>query len=515
MRFLANRLSLSPNIVVLGLILILSYSSWASSDKEEALVAKQKTELESLQREMDALRKIRADKLDILEQAETKRWEARYRQNRAVQEHQDKVRSLEGRYSRNANNLSRLNDELMQSRNASADLKQRFEDAQKDLEALTMQIQQAIDKAAEDLSTDFPVRLDQRVHLLGKASSLIANQKKPALQQATSLFFQAKADRLALGQEQEFVSHNTQIADHTDVPAYRLRLGTIFLAEAAREGKAIHVLQRTGALQGKVFEWRADLAETYSNHVRQAVMGAQKGLPDVWLPTDLLQTKSVQNTTRQNQDRTWKQQFKEFFKSGGAVMYPLALVAFLALLLSFERWFLYVRRGRISTRFINRVFKLVDEQRYREAYELCARQKTSMAQALAAILKNATVCSRTAAEKALREAMLREQPLLERRLGLVGALGSSAPLLGLLGTVTGMITLFQVITDVGTNDARILAGGIAEALTTTQSGLVIAIPVLLLHGWLTERLDHITSALGIYSMAMLNKLWPEEDQHSA
>ena len=75
----------------------------------------------------------------------------------------------------------------------------------------------------------------------------------------------------------------------------------------------------------------------------------------------------------------------------------------------------------------------------------------------------------------------------------ISALGTSAPLLGLLGTVSGMITLFKVITETGTNDARILAGGISEALVTTQTGLLVAIPVLLIHGYLSERLDDILS----------------------
>jgi biopolymer transport protein ExbB len=92
-------------------------------------------------------------------------------------------------------------------------------------------------------------------------------------------------------------------------------------------------------------------------------------------------------------------------------------------------------------------------------------------------------------------------------MGMLAALGSIAPLLGLLGTVTGMISLFQVITQAGTNDARLLAGGISEALVTTETGLVIAIPIMLMHGKLSESLDYISGELGVESTALLNTVF--------
>lgn len=116
--------------------------------------------------------------------------------------------------------------------------------------------------------------------------------------------------------------------------------------------------------------------------------------------------------------------------------------------------------------------------------------------------------NRDAAEKSLQEALLREQPKLERRMSLLAAIGSIAPLLGLLGTVTGIITLFTVITEVGTNDARVLAGGISEALVTTEAGLVIAIPVMILHGLLSEKIDRVISEFYVQSMSLLNKIFP-------
>lgn len=498
---------------LLAISLLVSPTFAASKKKEEVeREAQLQAARDNLRREVEALRKMKAEKLDKLENLETIRWETRYRQSQEIQDHQEKVRSLDGKYSKASTDLGRLNDELIQAKTGTEDIKSKAEDASNGNQSIAIQVQQTIDRASVDVASDFPIGLETRTLQFSQAQESIRSNKNNSIK-AIDLYALAMNQRLALTISQEFVARNSQVGTTAEIPVYRLRLGSIFLGEAAREGTAVQALQRTGALQGKVYEWRSDLSEAYSKDIRSAVLVAQQGKVANWVPIDVLQNKSVQATTRKNQETTWQKEAKDFFKAGGPVMYPLVLVAILALLFSLERYYTFVRRGRISKKFVQALFQLVDEKRFEDAYKLAKQQNTCLGNAMAAVLINVPKCSRSAAERALREVMLREQPLLERRMGIVGALGSSAPLLGLLGTVTGMISLFKVITDVGTNDAKVLAGGIAEALITTETGLVIAIPVLLLHGWLTERLDVITSSLGIHSMTLLNRLWPEADEH--
>ena len=83
----------------------------------------------------------------------------------------------------------------------------------------------------------------------------------------------------------------------------------------------------------------------------------------------------------------------------------------------------------------------------------------------------------------------------KRGLSLLAVSASVAPLLGLLGTVTGMIRTFQQITLHGTGDPRLLAGGISEALVTTEAGLLVAIPAMLFHAWCVRRNRRLTAAL--------------------
>jgi biopolymer transport protein ExbB len=131
-----------------------------------------------------------------------------------------------------------------------------------------------------------------------------------------------------------------------------------------------------------------------------------------------------------------------------------------------------------------------------------------LARVLQAIFRNANFSTREAAEKAVQEAMLKEIPGHEKRLSLLAALGTAAPLLGLLGTVSGLVALFKVLNQLGANDPKVLAGGISEALINTETGLAIAIPALLIHGWLQERVDTLSADLSAKSLEVMNGIWP-------
>jgi biopolymer transport protein ExbB len=101
--------------------------------------------------------------------------------------------------------------------------------------------------------------------------------------------------------------------------------------------------------------------------------------------------------------------------------------------------------------------------------------------------------SKDVLEAALEEAILKEIPPMERFLATLNILAAIAPLLGLLGTVTGMISTFQVITLYGTGDPRMMSGGISEALITTQLGLAVAIPIMVVHHFLQRRVETLLS----------------------
>ncbi|MDQ8205489.1 MotA/TolQ/ExbB proton channel family protein [Pelagicoccus sp. SDUM812003] len=107
-------------------------------------------------------------------------------------------------------------------------------------------------------------------------------------------------------------------------------------------------------------------------------------------------------------------------------------------------------------------------------------------------------------EEILLEKMVATQPKIERLLSVIAVTAATAPLLGLLGTVTGMINTFKLITIFGTGDAKSLSGGISEALITTEFGLVVAIPSLIFHAYLARRAKSIMAAMERSAMSFVN-----------
>jgi biopolymer transport protein ExbB len=107
-------------------------------------------------------------------------------------------------------------------------------------------------------------------------------------------------------------------------------------------------------------------------------------------------------------------------------------------------------------------------------------------------------------EELLFEKILQVRPTLERFLPFLAIAAAAAPLLGLLGTVTGMIKTFELITIFGTGDARSLSSGISEALVTTAAGLIVAIPALVVHGALSRMAKHKLGLLEQLSVAFVN-----------
>ena len=96
------------------------------------------------------------------------------------------------------------------------------------------------------------------------------------------------------------------------------------------------------------------------------------------------------------------------------------------------------------------------------------------------------------------------QSQVQKGIAMLAVLGAVAPLLGLLGTVTGMIDTFRVITLFGTSDPKLMSGGISEALVTTELGLAVAIPIMLLHTYLSRKSDHLIGDMESKAVQMTN-----------
>ena len=199
---------------------------------------------------------------------------------------------------------------------------------------------------------------------------------------------------------------------------------------------------------------------------------------------------------------------REQLSAGGPIMWPLALIALAALVLILYKVVFLNRVHGNTGKYMPRVNRFAEEGNWTEAEALVKRHKgegSPVNHVLEAGIK-ARGEDRETLESVLQEAILRELPRVERGLSVLAVLGAVAPLLGLLGTVTGMIDTFRVITRFGTGDPKLMSGGISEALVTTEVGLAIAIPIMLAHVFLSRRADHIIGEMEEYAVSLTNTI---------
>jgi len=203
--------------------------------------------------------------------------------------------------------------------------------------------------------------------------------------------------------------------------------------------------------------------------------------------------------------------FVDRLRSGGLVMAPLALLALVAVGLALERATVLYRSNPAGADLAERVIAACRAGHLREAAQLCQGGQGAVARTLAAGLA-AREAGRRATEDAVQEQILHELPSIQRFLGGLAVLAAVAPLLGLLGTVTGIIETFGVIRALETTEPSLMAGGISEALVTTATGLVLAIPILLVHSLLSSRADRLVGDAESYAVTLVNALFEDEEQ---
>lgn len=197
---------------------------------------------------------------------------------------------------------------------------------------------------------------------------------------------------------------------------------------------------------------------------------------------------------------------------GGPIVWPILVILGLAVLILAERLVFFFRRRISPEPFMAEVKGYINK----ENWEGCSRFMVSRKKGfIPGVLLKALPFkdhSREDMENALQEAILGEIPAIERFLSTLGMLAAIAPLMGLLGTVTGMINTFHVITYYGTGDPRMMSGGISEALVTTMLGLAVAIPIMLCHTLLSRKVEIQISQMEEKSVAFVNLVFKARNE---
>ena len=179
-----------------------------------------------------------------------------------------------------------------------------------------------------------------------------------------------------------------------------------------------------------------------------------------------------------------RRSFAQWLAAGRFFIWPIVAVLVIGVGLAIERVIALMRR-RVDARRLVAVAERLAADDAAGAAALVGAGATPLDRVLASGLKSQGR-PREIREAVVEQALLSETAQLSRGLPAIAVLAGVAPLLGLLGTVTGMIDMFSVIAAQGSGNARSLSGGISEALITTQAGMLVAIPLLLVHAWLAR-----------------------------
>jgi len=199
------------------------------------------------------------------------------------------------------------------------------------------------------------------------------------------------------------------------------------------------------------------------------------------------------------------EQFDVIF-DGGVLMWPILVCSIVALAITIERFF-SLRRASIDTRdFMDTMRTILRQNRFQDAIDVCDETDGPVARIMkAGLLKHNR--SKEDIREAIEDAGHLEIPRLERYLSALATVANIAPLLGLLGTVTGMIKAFaQIQHKEGLVNPADLAGGINSALVTTAAGLSIAIPTLVAYNYFVSRVENMVLEMEISSSELVELL---------
>jgi biopolymer transport protein ExbB len=196
----------------------------------------------------------------------------------------------------------------------------------------------------------------------------------------------------------------------------------------------------------------------------------------------------------------------EFFAGGGVFMFPIALVAAAGAAIAVERYVTLTRLGMANRSAWNRIQPVLAEGDFDKAREMTANEDTAVCQVLAmGLARQGAVRRREDVEVAMEESMMEIVPRLEKRTHYLATFANLATLLGLLGTVSGLIHAFGAVATVNPAEkANLLSASISEAMNCTAFGLITAVPFVFIHAFLQTKTIELITGLEMASTKFLN-----------
>ena len=197
-----------------------------------------------------------------------------------------------------------------------------------------------------------------------------------------------------------------------------------------------------------------------------------------------------------------------FFQGGGAFMFPIALVLVLGLTIAIERY-IYLQLVAVRNRQLwNQIVPMLSQGNFRQVVQLTSKSGSAIGQILNyGLARIQAARRRDDIEKAMEESLMEVVPRLEKRTHYLATFANLATLLGLLGTVIGLINAFAAVSTVNPAEkANLLSASISVAMNCTAFGLMTAVPLLFIHAWLQTKTTELIDSLEMASVKFLNAI---------
>jgi biopolymer transport protein ExbB/TolQ len=196
----------------------------------------------------------------------------------------------------------------------------------------------------------------------------------------------------------------------------------------------------------------------------------------------------------------------QFFQSGGVFMYPIMIVLALGLAIALERWLYLTYAKRSNQRLWKKLAPMLQSGNFRQAMSSVESSKTAISKILSyGLSRLGTSRRRDDLEMAMEEGLMEAIPRLEKRTHYLATFANIATLLGLLGTIIGLINAFTAVANANPAEkADMLSASISVAMNTTAFGLMVGIPLLLIHAVLQTKTTEVVDSLEMASVKLLN-----------
>ena len=485
--------------LTLTLILFCALPALAGHDSEKTMRLRQAAELTAIKDALEAAR-------DSLENETAARYSLKQQwvdQREADKQELDRLREVE---ERSVNDLARVKEECLAKEATLSEERKNAEAAAEEWSYVRSSLSDALKKEADAIAEAFPLDAEQRRAELENIRASFSQRGDPAL--SWDAFVAYVREDLRRSGSILLVKRDVLLDQGAIHRLTLARFGSVFALGVDTSGQP-YMIRQTGRLGAERYstdrigspELTSFVANVMPAWIRDnAVSGT--------VMAEVLQNDQGRMLVAGKKQSSLQELFASF-RAGGLVMIPLLFLPFWALWLTIGKGRqIYSHRRRFARQF-KTAMRYLDNNDIPAALSYAHGEKGVMARILETCLERKEH-GRHVSERVVRELIMQEVPVVGRGINTLAVIAGAAPLLGLLGTISGMITLFAAVTHYGTGDPKFLAGGISEALITAKTGLAIAIPVLFIHDFVRNGKDRMLSELERLSIAAMNRIWPED-----